>query len=251
MLSSDRRRRHSHQEGRTRQLPLVTRRGTNGGFVRFGLRIEQGDATMKTLMTATAVAALIAAYPAFGQTQDRLQNPTAGESPAATEPMAVPEAPAEIMPSDGAQPDTGAAAESQAPDEAVASSDRFVGQQGEDETLASTLIGTSIYNEGGDALGDINDLVMSEGGQVGLIVIGVGGFLGIGEKNVGVPFDSIERYADENGNVVLILNASAEELEAAPRFVTINELQQQQQMEQPAAPAPDAMAPAAPEQPSQ
>ena len=211
---------------------------------------------MKTLMTATALAALVAASPAFAQQQDQLQGPTTGEPPAATEPLAAPEAAPEAMPSEPALPDTGAAAESQAPDEAVASGDKFVGQQGEDETLASTLIGTSIYNEGGDALGDINDLVMSEDGQVNLIVIGVGGFLGIGEKNVAIPFDSIEKYTDENGNVVLILNASAEELEAAPTFVTMRQLQQQQEAEQPAAPAPapapDAMAPAAPpEQPSQ
>ena len=206
---------------------------------------------MKTLMTATAIAALVAAYPAFGQTQDPLQDPTTGEPPAVTEPMPAPEAAPEAMPSEEAQPDTGAEAESQAPDEAVAIGDKFVGQQGEDEALASTLIGTPVENGGGEALGDINDLVLSEDGQVKLIVIGVGGFLGIGEKNVAVPFDTIEKYTDESGNVVLILNASAEELEAAPAFVTINELQQEQQMEQPAAPAPDAMAPAAPPEPSQ
>jgi sporulation protein YlmC with PRC-barrel domain len=202
---------------------------------------------MKTLMTATALAALVAASPSFGQYQD----PTAGAPPAATEPMAAPEALPEVMPSEEAQPDTGAAAESQASEEAVAIGDKYVAQQGEDEALASALIGASVENGGGEALGHINDLVLSEDGQINLVVVGVGGFLGIGEKNVGVPFESIEKYADENGNVVLILDASAEELEAAPAFVTIAELQQQQQMEQPAAPAPDAMAPAAPPEPSQ
>jgi sporulation protein YlmC with PRC-barrel domain len=206
---------------------------------------------MKTLMTATALAALVAAFPAFGQSQEPLQDPWAGAPPAATEPLAAPEATTPPMPSQEAQTEAGTAAESQASDNAVAIGDKYVGQQGEDETLASTLIGTSIENGGGEVLGDINDLVLSPDGQVGVIVIGVGGFLGIGEKNVGVPFDSIERYADENGKVVLLLDASAEELEAAPTFVTINELQQQQQMEQPAAPAPNAMAPAAPSEPSQ
>ena len=207
---------------------------------------------MKTLMTATAVAALVAAFPAFGQYQDQLQDPTA--PPAATEPLAAPEAAPEAMPSEEAQPDTGAAAESQdQPEEAVAIGDKFVGQQGEDETLASTLIGSPIENGAGEALGDINDLVMSEDGQVKLVVIGVGGFLGIGEKNVAVAFDSIEKLTDADGNPILLFEASSEELDAAPAFVTIRELQLQQEAEQPAAPAPvpDPMAPAPPAQPSQ
>jgi sporulation protein YlmC with PRC-barrel domain len=198
-------------------------------------------------MTATAIAALVAAYPAFAQYQD----PTAGEPPAATEPM--PAAP-EAVPSEEAQPDTGAEVESQdQPEEAVAIGDKFVGQQGEDEMLASTLIGSSVENGAGEALGDINDLVLSEDGQVNLIVIGVGGFVGIGEKNVALPFDSIEKSTDADGNPILLFESSAEELEAAPVFVTIRELQQQQEAEQPAAPAPvpDPMAPAPPAQPSQ
>jgi sporulation protein YlmC with PRC-barrel domain len=209
---------------------------------------------MKTLMTATAIAALVAAYPAFGQTQDPLQDPTASEPPAASEPMTAPEAPAEAMPSDETQPDVGAEAESQdPPEEAVAIDEKFVGQQGEDEMLASTLIGSSVENGAGEALGDINDLVLSEDGQVNLVVIGVGGFLGIGEKKIAVPFDSIEKTTDADGNAILLLEASAEELEAAPTFVTIRELQQEQEAEQPAAPAPapDPMAPAPPAQPSQ
>lgn len=216
---------------------------------------------MKTLMTATAVAALVAASPAFGQTQDLLQDPMAGESPAAE--STAPDATApEAMPSEPAQPEAGAAVEGEdqpetaesedQPDEAVASGDKFVGQQAEDEALASVLIGTSVQNPAGEALGNINDLVLSEDGQVNLIVIGIGGFLGIGEKNVGVAFEAIEKSTDADGNPILILDASFEEMEAAPTFVTIRELQQEQEAEQPAAPAPapDAMAPAAPE-PSQ
>jgi sporulation protein YlmC with PRC-barrel domain len=208
---------------------------------------------MKTLMTAAAAVALAAASPAFGQGQDQTEYPSTGGSPAITEPMAPEQAaPPEIMAPEPAQPDTGAAAESQdQPEQAVAIDEKFVAQQSPDEMLASALIGTSVQNPAGESLGDINDVALSEDGQADVIVIGVGGFLGIGEKNVGVPFDMIEPSTDANGNAILTLNASAEALEAAPTFVTIKELLSQQQAEQPAAPAPRAMAPATPAEPAQ
>jgi sporulation protein YlmC with PRC-barrel domain len=203
---------------------------------------------MKTLMTATALAALVMASSAFGQAQDPAQDPLAGEPPAATEPMPVPDAttPPDAMPAEPATPDVGAEAPAE-PDAATADTadaDKFILQQDADDVLASTLIGTSVQNGAGESLGSINDVVLSADGQVDVIVIGVGGFLGIGEKNVGVAFDAIEKSTDANGNAILVLDASAEELEAAPAFVTIAELQQQQEMEQPAAPTADPMAPA-------
>jgi sporulation protein YlmC with PRC-barrel domain len=204
---------------------------------------------MKTLMTATAVAALLTASSAFGQAQDPGQDPLVGEPPAATEPMPAPDAttPLDAMPTEPAAPDAGAEAVSPAtPDQSTATADKFITQQDADDVLASTLIGTSVQNGAGESLGSINDVALSTDGQVDVIVIGVGGFLGIGEKNVGVAFDAIEKSTDADGNAILVLDASAEELEAAPAFVTIAEMQQQQEMEQPAAPTPDPMAPAPP-----
>ncbi len=209
---------------------------------------------MKTLMTATAIAALMTASSAFGQAQDPAQDPLVGEPPAATDTMPSPDATTppdastlpEATPTEPATPDIGAEAPA-APDAATADTadaDKFIMQQDADDVLASTLIGTSVQNGAGESLGSINDVVLSADGQVDVIVIGVGGFLGIGEKNVGVSFDAIEKSTDANGNAILVLDATAEELEAAPAFVTIAELQQQQEMEQPAAPTADPMAPA-------
>lgn len=198
---------------------------------------------MKTLMTATALA-LVMASSAFGQAQD----PLVGAPPAATEPIPAPDSatPLDAMPTEPATPDVGAEAPA-APDAATADTaeaDKFIMQQDADDVLASTLIGAAVQNGAGESLGSINDVVLSADGQVDVIVIGVGGFLGIGEKNVGVAFDAIEKSTDANGNAILVLDATAEELEAAPAFVTIAELQQQQEMEQPAAPPADPMAPA-------
>jgi len=70
-------------------------------------------------------------------------------------------------------------------------------------------------------------------------VIGVGGFLGIGEKNVAVAFASLNKTTDADGNIKLVLNASKEELDAAAAFVTVAE-QKRQEAQPPAdaVPAP-------------
>jgi len=205
---------------------------------------------MKSLMSATALTALLAASPAFGQAADPLvSNPPAAMEPApamesqpmapapeamAPEPRAQAEVPAPPLPQDAAQPT----------ERASGATEMFIEQQGPDEILASSLIGSTVEDPAGEALGDINDVVLNDEGIVDGVVIGVGGFLGIGEKNVAVSFDAIEKAADANGTIVLTLNTTAEELENAPRYVTVAGLTQEPESEpsspteEPAAPVP-------------
>ena len=70
-----------------------------------------------------------------------------------------------------------------------------------------------------DNVGDVNDVVMGQDGQAEAVVIGVGGFLGIGEKNVAVDFDKLS-WVDRDGERWLMISATREELEAAPSFDT-------------------------------
>ena len=49
-------------------------------------------------------------------------------------------------------------------------------------------------------------------------MVGVGGFLGIGEKDVAVPFDELQVVEDEDGDIRLIYSATKEQLEAAEAF---------------------------------
>lgn len=67
----------------------------------------------------------------------------------------------------------------------------FVARQSPQEIHASELIGKSVYGANGSSIGDINNVVLSENGEIAAVVIGVGGFLGIGEKNVGVKFSAL------------------------------------------------------------
>src|SRR6185295_791787 len=87
-------------------------------------------------------------------------------------------------------------------------------------TLASTIIGKSVYSSTdpqSDNIGDVNDLIVDEKGEVTHAIIGVGGFLGIGEKNVAVPFNQL-KVVENNGDFRLVYSATKEQLESAPAF---------------------------------
>jgi sporulation protein YlmC with PRC-barrel domain len=61
-----------------------------------------------------------------------------------------------------------------------------------DQWRASDLEGLSVYSSNnGDKIGDISELIFDNSGKVQAVVIGVGGYLGIGERDVAVPFDQI------------------------------------------------------------
>lgn len=60
------------------------------------------------------------------------------------------------------------------------------------EWRASKLVGVNVYNNSNEKIGDINDLILDSSGRVANVVIGVGGFLGMGEHNVAVAFDQLK-----------------------------------------------------------
>jgi sporulation protein YlmC with PRC-barrel domain len=57
---------------------------------------------------------------------------------------------------------------------------------------ASKLVGLKVYNDNNESVGSINDLLTDKSGNIKAVVIGVGGFLGVGEHLVAVPFDKIK-----------------------------------------------------------
>lgn len=109
--------------------------------------------------------------------------------------------------------------------------------QASDGFLATNLIGETVYNgtsDDAENIGSVNDLVIGANGQVDQIVVGVGGFLGLGEKNVALNFGEIN-WAERDGDRWIVVNASKEQLESQPEF----DLRPYQ-----VAPATTAMAPA-------
>lgn len=92
--------------------------------------------------------------------------------------------------------------------------------QSENTILAQNLIGSSVYSSEGESIGDIDDLIVNLDGSVEGVVIGVGGFLGLGQKDVAIEMASMSTTTDENGTVRLMSSATKADLEAADAFVT-------------------------------
>ena len=91
--------------------------------------------------------------------------------------------------------DNPAAPKDQQPPQAQAqtpSSVNFVTNQEKTQWRAPKLIGVGVYGSDGKEIGKIDDLLMDHNGAAQTAVIGVGGFLGIGKKDVGVPFSAIQ-----------------------------------------------------------
>ncbi|TRC76848.1 PRC-barrel domain containing protein [Mesorhizobium sp. WSM4307] len=89
-----------------------------------------------------------------------------------------------------------------------------------DGNLATNIIGETVYNGTGDdaqKIGSVNDIVLSKEGKAESLVIGVGGFLGLGAKNVTYDFNKAQ-WAEKNGDRWLVAQTTKEELQAQPDF---------------------------------
>ena len=94
----------------------------------------------------------------------------------------------------------------------------FVTVQPAGDWLSSRFIGQAVTNQAGETIGDINDLLFDKTGRISAAVIGVGGFLGMGEKSVAIPFSLLSFTADAAGKRVVTIALSKERLQAAPSF---------------------------------
>lgn len=86
--------------------------------------------------------------------------------------------------------------------------------------LATNIMGESVYNDTADdaqKIGDVKDIVLAKDGKAESLVIGVGGFLGIGTKNVTYDFAKA-KWAEKNGDRWLVAETTKEELQAQPDF---------------------------------
>jgi hypothetical protein len=100
---------------------------------------------------------------------------------------------------------------------AAGMAETFISSQSADQFLASKLIGLSVTGPDNQKIGSVNDLLFEKDGSIKAAVIGVGGFLGIGEKNVALSFKSLTLTRSPDGDKA-VLKVSKAELEKAPDF---------------------------------
>lgn len=82
---------------------------------------------------------------------------------------------------------------------------------------ASDFVGKRVYSKNGDDIGEVNDLIVTDNGSVQAVILGVGGFLGMGEKDVAVSMASIEMIQD-GSNVRLVVDGTKDQFNAAPTY---------------------------------
>lgn len=79
-----------------------------------------------------------------------------------------------------------------APASGPMTSGNWMTQEQPGQWRASKLEGLDIYNQNNEKIGDISELIVDSSGKIQAVVVGVGGFLGIGERDVAIPFDQIK-----------------------------------------------------------
>jgi hypothetical protein len=88
--------------------------------------------------------------------------------------------------------------------------------------LGSSLLNTSVYGPDDATIGEVEDILIKGDGKIEGLVVGVGGFLGIGEKNVALPMDRFKVMPEANGGARITVSATEDELRNAPEFNSVD-----------------------------
>ena len=81
-------------------------------------------------------------------------------------------------------------------------------------SVKKTLMGKTIYNDAGVKVGKVEDLIISPDKNVSYVIVGAGGFVGIGRHDVAIPVTQIQ---DKAGKLVMA-GATKDSIKAMPEF---------------------------------
>jgi len=100
------------------------------------------------------------------------------------------------------------------------SGDKFVDRQQATDWRSSKLVGTSVYGTDNSKIGSVDDVLIGSDGSVRAVVVGVGGFLGVGQKDVAIPFNAlnIARKPDSTAIDKISVTYTKDQLQNAPTF---------------------------------
>jgi len=158
---------------------------------------------MKQFLIGISTAALLAATPALAQTTNDPAKPSTEiqKTTPATE-------------VDKTKPTTSPTA--QPPADKMTKSNTTAQEDVTKTFRASKLIGSKVVNAKNESIGDINDLIIGSDGKVVEVIVGVGGFLGLGERNVALKLSELELNMKDGGSIVVATSMTKEQLEGLP-----------------------------------
>ena len=112
-----------------------------------------------------------------------------------------------------------APAVAQKKDEArIPSNTFFKGQQSNQFLARERFLGAKVVNKDGQTVGSIDDLIIGAGGQIEGVILGVGGFLGVGEKKIGVRIGALKVTSSDGKTTITFPNATKEMLGAVEAY---------------------------------
>lgn len=94
----------------------------------------------------------------------------------------------------------------------------FKGQTASQFLARDQLIGARVTNKDGQTIGTVDDLIIGTGNRIEGIIMGVGGFLGVGEKKIGVQIDALKLSRSDGKLSVSLPNATKEILGAVEPY---------------------------------
>ena len=94
----------------------------------------------------------------------------------------------------------------------------YMSTSGTTNWRSSDLIGKAVYSRSNERVGEIDELLVAPDGRVVAAVVGVGGFLGMGERKVAIAFPAMHMTRETNGNAKLSVDVSKDMLKAAPEY---------------------------------
>lgn len=188
---------------------------------------------MTTHWMLTSAVVLALATPAWAQTTT--DQPTTAPPPPAAQ--------------SGSQPTTQPEATTAPAAGTTGSEQTILPEQKETEVLAKDLVGSSVFGPDGKKVGTVADLILDEQKKVTGVVVGVGGFLGIGKKQVGLNWKQAKVIeSPDTATKKIMITMTKADLEAAPDYKTkaerdaeeraAQQQQLQQQQQQPTTPPP-------------
>jgi sporulation protein YlmC with PRC-barrel domain len=84
-------------------------------------------------------------------------------------------------------------------------------------TTVTNYYKQDVYDPSNKKVGPVNDVLVDKQGKITALIVGVGGLLGAGEKDVAVPFDSV-RLTQDNNKWRLVMNTTTDSLKNAPGY---------------------------------
>jgi hypothetical protein len=171
---------------------------------------------MRKQIALMATVAALAISPALAQTTAPNQ-----DTKPAPQAQPTPQGQSTPAPSSGQTTTTPSSSPSKSATAPAMGGQKFINTQTSDQWLASDIMGLKVMGSGDESIGSVTDLLLDKSGNIVAAVIGVGGFLGIGQKDVAISFDTLNVSQDKDGNPQARLSLSKKELEGAPDFKSL------------------------------